>query len=239
MAGSRMRAKDVAMHLAAGSAAQTCVPGAYAWAATVAPVAWSRGGSLVSKAAAVGALLALGAGWWGERRWGARARVSSLWAFVLSCALVWSAVPGALAPLRVDALRGVTGTFAWALFAFAWAAPALEATGGPSRISDDDALVPRKRVVARDAYFLVAAGLAAAAMQAIGWEVQGAERSLLVRLVGLAGGLAVIDASVEVALARYGRRTQGAAGRRLRSARVTLVLLGGLAAAGAYFAAQR
>lgn len=234
-----MRAKEAVANLAAaGSAAQASIPGAYAWAATVAPVAWSRGGTVVAKAAAVVALVALGAGWWGERRWGGRARVASLWAFLLSCALAWSSAPSALAPARFDALRGVTGTFAWALFAFAWAAPAFGGAADRGQVSDDEPLAPRKRVAGRDVYFLAGSGLAAGAIQAIGWDVQGAERSLLVRFVGLAAGLAVIDTSVEVALARYGRRSPAGAAARLRAARASLVLLGVLVAAAAFLAAK-
>jgi hypothetical protein len=236
-----MRAKDAVIHLAAGSVAQALVPGAYAWAATVAPVAWSRGGNLVSKVAALAALLALAGGWWGERRWGARFRAPALWGFLLFCALAWSATPSGLAPMRVDVLRGVTGTLAWALFAFAWAAPVREAAGGeePSRVSDQEPpLVPRKRVVGRDGYLLVAGGLAAVAIQVIGWDVPGPERSLLVRLVGLAAGLGLIDASAEVALARYGRRAEGAPAARLRAARLVLALLGLLAAGGIVFAVR-
>ncbi len=234
-----MRAKDaVANFAAAGSAAQACVPGAYAWAATVAPVAWSRGGTVVAKIAAVAALASLAAGWWGERRWAGRARVAALWAFLLSCALAWSSAPSALAAPRFDVLRGVTGTFAWALFAFAWAAPAFGGTAGRARVSNDEPLVPRKRVANRDVYFLGGGGLAAGAIQAIGWDVQGAERSLLVRFVGLAAGLAIIDASVEVAMAQYGRRSPAGTVARLRAARVALVLLGVLVATAAFLAAK-
>jgi hypothetical protein len=225
-----MRAKEaVATFAAAGSAAQASVPGAYAWAVTVAPLSWSRAGTVVSKVAAVAALAALIAGWWGERRWGGRARVASLWAFILACALAWSAAPGAIGPVRFDVLRGVTGTFAWALFAFAWAGPAFHGPAEQSRVSEDDPLAPRKRVVGKGFYMLVGGGVAAALIQAIGWDVQGVERALLVRLVGLAAGLAVIDTFAEVALTQYQRRSPGSAAARLRAARPALVLLAVLA----------
>src|SRR5271165_7131310 len=109
-----------------GAAAQASVPGAYAWGVTVAPAAWSRGGSSFARAASLVAIAALGAGVVGERRWGWRARIASLWTFILACALTWSAVPLALAPLRMDVPRGVAGMIGWALFAMASAAPALQ-----------------------------------------------------------------------------------------------------------------
>src|SRR5882672_6171857 len=98
---------------ATGAAAQANVPGAYAWAVTVAPAAWSRGAPALAKVAAVAALLALFGGMAGERAWGARARFASLWGFVLASALAWSSAPAALAPLRVDSLRGLAGMLGW------------------------------------------------------------------------------------------------------------------------------
>src|SRR5450631_552279 len=103
-----MRAEGVFQRLSAfGAAAQASVPGVYAWGVTVAPAAWSRGASTLAKIAAIAAVLALVGGVPGERLWGGRARVVSLWGFVLASALAWSAAPAALGPWRVDAARGV------------------------------------------------------------------------------------------------------------------------------------
>jgi hypothetical protein len=181
------------------------------------------------------ALLALAAGWFGDRRGGVRARVTTLWAFVLSCALAWFAAPTALAPLRLDAFRGVTGIAAWALFALAWAAPAMSGAAD-ARGDDEDPLVPRRRLAGREGYVLLGAGALAALIQAIGWDVPGVERSLLVRFVGLVAGLAIIDAAVDVSLGQYRRRARVTARARLRAARPWLVALGVLVVAGAVLA---
>ena len=220
---------------AMGSAAQASVPGAYAWAATVAPAAWSRGGGGLAKTAALAALVARAAGWLGERKWGQRARLGSLWGFVLASAVTWSAAPTALAPLRIDAPRGIAGMLGWALFALALAAPALEARTEPSPLmAGGEPLVARRRLARGDAPYLALAAAVAVSMQLIGWRVAGAERALLVRFVALAAGLAVIDAAATIALARHARRVRRPL--RLRASMFALVLLGMLLLTGLLFA---
>jgi hypothetical protein len=219
-----------------GPATHATVAGGYAWATTVAPFAWWRESGVTSKVAAAFALVALVAGWLGDRRRDPRIRIVTLWTFVLFCALAWSSAPGALAPLRLDAFRGLTGTLAWGLFAFAWAAPALDAPDPTRAVADDEPLLPRRTLVGREGYLLLGAGALAVALQAIGWEVPGVERSLLVRFVGIAAGLVVLDAAVDVALARYTRRARATALMRLRTARPWLIALGALALVGVLLA---
>jgi hypothetical protein len=218
-----------------GSAAQASVPGAYAWAATVAPAAWSRGGGLLAKGAALSALMTLAAGWIGERKWGGRARIASLWGFVLASAVTWSAAPTALAPLRIDAPRGIAGMLGWALFALALAAPSLEVPVAPALVAEGAPLVPRRRLARGDAAYLAFAAVVAVSMQFIGWRVAGAERALLVRFVALGAGLAVIDAAATIALARHARRATRPLRVRLRASMVALVLLGILFLTGLLF----
>jgi len=55
----RRRSAALAKLSEIGASAQAAIPGVYAWAITVAPVAWSRGAPLAAKAAAVVAVLAL------------------------------------------------------------------------------------------------------------------------------------------------------------------------------------
>jgi hypothetical protein len=219
-----------------GSVAQASVPGAYAWAATVAPAAWSRGGGAVAKATAALALLALAAGWVGERRWGERARIACLWGFVLSSAITWSFAPAALAPLRIDAPRGLAGMLGWALFALALAAPSIEGQRESTPAAAAEPLAARRRLAPGDAPYLVGAAVVAASMQLIGWRVAGAERALLIRLVALAAGLAVIDAAATIGLARHARRARRPLAVRLRGSMVALVVLGILLFAGLLFA---
>lgn len=218
-----------------GAAAQASVPGAYAWAVTVAPAAWSRGAPLVAKVAAIAALVALAAGVWGERIAGSKVRTLSMWGFVLSCALAWSAAPSALAPLRVDAPRGVAGMIGWALFALAFAAPALQGRREEERIIESPDLVPRKAVARGDALYLVAGGLLAAVLQTIGWRASTPERSLLIRFTALATGIAVLGAAADLALARHGSRAKRSRTRRLRSGMMPLVILALLGLSGVLF----
>lgn len=180
-----------------GAGSQSIVAGTYAWASTVAPVAWSRGGRALSCTAAVVALVALGAGWPARRRWGERARIAASWAFVLCCAIAWGTAPEALNAARIDTLTGVTGSLAWGLFALANAAPALDALSGQG--SDDEPLPPRNRLPGRESRVVLAGAVLAVAIQALGWGMVGPERSLLVRLALLASGLAIVDLSVTLA----------------------------------------
>jgi hypothetical protein len=232
-----MRPGEIFQRLSAmGAAAQASVPGLYAWGVTVAPVAWSRGASVVSKIAAVAALTALAVGVATERRWGLRARIPALWAFVLCCALAWSAAPGALAPLRIDAPRGAAGMLGWALFALASAAPALQARRADGHVLlDEPELAPRRGLRRGDALYLAGSAVAAILLQLSGWRVTSPERALLVRLVALAAGLALIGAAVDVALARHAPRVTRSSQRRLRRGLATFVVLAVLGLTGALF----
>jgi hypothetical protein len=219
-----------------GAAAQASVPGLYAWGVTVAPVAWSRGASAVAKVAAVLALVVLAAGVAAERRWEYRARVATLWGFVLACALAWSAAPAALGPLRIDAPRGLAGMLGWALFALASAAPALQARRADARVVlDEPELSPRRGLRRGDAAYVASGAVVAVLLQLFGWRVTTPERALLVRLVALAAGLGLIGAAVDVALARHVPRVARSSQRRLRRGMATFIALALLGLAGALF----
>ncbi|HEY3819534.1 MAG TPA: hypothetical protein VGL81_20330 [Polyangiaceae bacterium] len=232
-----MRAAGVFQRMSAvGAAAQASVPGIYAWGVTVAPAAWSRGAPVLAKVAALAAVASLLGGVLGERRWEGRARTVSLWGFVLSSALAWSAAPMALGPLRVDTPRGVAGMIGWALFAFASAAPALQGRREEQRLVGGADLVPRKTLARGDAALVTGGALVAAALQLLGWHAASAERELLVRFVALAVGLAFIGATAEVALARHSARVKRSPSRRLRRSMAVLVALALLGLTGVLFA---
>ncbi|MGH7296805.1 MAG: hypothetical protein ACRELB_17840, partial [Polyangiaceae bacterium] len=179
-----MRVTGVFRRLSAmGAAGQASVPGVYAWGVTVVPAAWSRDGSPVSKVAAVVALVALLGGVVAERLAPGRARLLSLWGFVLACALSWSAARDALGPMQIDALRGAAGMIGWALFAFASAAPALQRRDDVPPMLEGQSVASRRSRVRGDAAYLVAGVVMAALLQLVGWRVTGVERALLVRFV--------------------------------------------------------
>src|SRR5579883_2113804 len=227
-------------HMSAiGAAAQASVPGLYAWGVTVVPCAWARGSPLGAKVLAVAALVFLAAGVAGERRFGHRARVGSLWGFVAASAATWVSAPMGVGPAHVDAARGLAGMLGWGLFAFASAAPVSKApveARAPGRASDDPAAVAappsRARATFGDWGYVGVGMLGAAAMQAVGWHVAAVERALFVRLVALAAGLTFVGAAVQVALARRLPRSPAPAKQRARRALGPLVALALLAAWG-------
>lgn len=231
-----MRAAGLLERLSSwGAAAQASVPGAYAWGVTVAPAAWSRGASSFARIASLVAIVVLGMGVLGERRWGWRARLASLWGFVLACALTWSAAPAALAPLRIDVPRGMAGMIGWALFAMASAAPALQGTREADRVALDLDLGPRKGLARGDATYVAGGALLAAGLQLFGWQVTSPERAILVRFVALAAGLALVGGATDIALARHLARAPRSRARRFRRALAVFVVLALLGLAGLLF----
>jgi hypothetical protein len=220
---------------AIGAAAQASLAGAYAWLVTVAPLAWRPGAALPTRVGAATGLAALVVGAMSERRWGARSRLASFWVFVLSSALAWSADPTGLAPSRVDGARGVAGMLGWALFALASAAPAIDWAPAPGRVVEDGAMSERRRLASGDAAYLLVGACLAAALQVYGWTIARAERALVVRLVGIAAGLAFIGAASEVALARHTPRLPPTRAARIRMVVTTLVLLGLLVVSAVLF----
>jgi len=221
-----------------GAAAQAFIPGAYAWGVTVLPAALSRGGSAVSKVTAVIAFAALAFGVPFERRpgWGTRARLVSFWGFVLASAITWAATPTALLPLRIDAPRGIAGMLGWALYALVSAAPALGGRREAERVVDEEPLPARKRLSGGDMAYVVMGTVVAASLQLVGWRVAGAERSLLVRFISLAAGVAVVGAATQIALARHAGRTVRSTRRRIRRSVVSIVVFGILVLSGVIFA---
>jgi hypothetical protein len=232
-----VRAEGIFQRMSAmGAAAQASVPGVYAWGVTVAPVAWSRGATALSKVAALVALAALFGGIAGERFAAGKGRMASMWGFVLACAVAWSAAPAALGPLRIDAPRGAAGMIGWALFALASAAPALQGRREVDRIAPAEDLAPRKGITRGDAAYVLGGALAAALLQFVGWRGATAERSLLVRFAALATGLAIVGAAADIALARHLSRSRRPSSRRMRGAMATLVVLAILGFVGVLFA---
>lgn len=245
-----------------GPSAQAAIPGAYAWAMTVAPAAFSKGSpSLAKVVAMVGLVAVLSAPWieglrapprdrtakepgaprtFADLVEGARtapasawARVWSVWGLVLSSALVWALVPAALSPARLDNARGILGMAGWALFAFTSAAPALPRERSPSsRVVDGSPLKPRSSVARGDGLYIALVLVAVLALQTIGWGVASPERAVLVRVGTLAIGVALLTTGTTIALARHGKRLPASRGARMRRATPWLALLSILAGTG-------
>jgi hypothetical protein len=169
-----------------------------------------------------------------------RARGWSVWGFVLSSAIVWALVPGALSAARVDAVRGALGMVGWALFAFAWAGPALRPDpDAAGRIVAGTPLKPRSSLPRGDGAYVTAGVLLALALQGIGWGIAVPERAVLVRVVTIACGVAVLGATTSIALARHTVRVPAPRGVRLRRAAPWLALLAMAAVSGALLTLAR
>lgn len=154
------------------------------------------------------------------------ARVWSVWGFVLSSAIVWALAPSALSAIRLDGVRGALGVVGWALFAFASAGPSLRADPeAAGRIVAGSALKPRSELPRGDGAYVAGGVAIALGMQAVGWNVVGAERAVLVRLVTVACGVAVISATTSIALARHATRLPAPRALKLRRALPWIVLL--------------
>lgn len=187
------------------TAAPASIPGAYAWAVTVAPVVWGRpGASRVVQVAALAGPVFLGAGAGLERRFGSRTRSPCLWGFTMVCALAWVSAAGLGDPL-LDATHTLVGVLAWALFALSWASPPLKALGDAPRVVVAIPKVadswPRAAVANMACGVCLAVGL-----QLVSFEAKSPELALLVRLVAVGGGLLAIAAFTKGALARFRRR---------------------------------
>jgi hypothetical protein len=194
--------KRLAALAAAGS---TAIPGVYAWAMTVAPVAWSAAKApLIAPIAALAGPVFLAAGAVAERRAGRRTSSLCFCGFTLACAVVWASATRPTDP-TLYAPQPITGVLAWALFALSWGAPPLKASGESPRVVTR---VPRAPdAFPMRAWLLVGLGAAGAmALQMIAWEGAGPERAVLTHLVSVAAGIVLLGASTQLALARANRR---------------------------------
>ena len=204
-----------------GGVTQASVPGLYAWAVTVAPVALAKESGFLARGAAGLGIVALLVAILLERRApdaesrDARvARLVSVWGLVAASAIVWLAAPASVQLGRMDAARGISGMLGWGLFADASAAPAYRRS--PARpLFEGDELRPRAESPRGDWIYLALASVAAVALQIIGWLERSEERALLVRLVTLAASVAIVSHAADVALARHKRaRAAASASRR-------------------------
>jgi hypothetical protein len=160
---------------------------------------------------------------WSGQTW---ARIWSVWGFVLSSAIVWALVPGALSSARVDAIRGALGMVGWALFAFASAGPSLRPDpDSVGRVVAGATLKPRSELPRGDGVYVLTGIVLALAMQVVGWGIPQPERAVLVRLVTIACGVAVLGATTSIALARHATRVPASTSLRVRRSLPWLVLL--------------
>ncbi len=181
---------------ARGPATQGAIPGAYAWAVTVAPVGWGAASSAWAMVAtAVGLALVLIAPAL-DGRAPALARLGLGWGLVAAAAATWTLAPAGLVD-RFDAARGIAGMFGWGLFALAVASP----TRPPSGVARADSPEPRKPGRRGDMVALVVGLGLAVALQVPGWSIEARDRALFVRLAAIAGGLGLVTTASAVGTA--------------------------------------
>jgi hypothetical protein len=198
---------------------QLAIPAIYAWAVTVAPCAFARAAHPFAGVTAVLALAGFGIAVVVELRGGARARPFGIWSFVALSVATWCIAPAGLGPAKLDVLRALLGMLGWFLFGAAAAAPPLAARPEmEERIVRATDLRPRSASHRLDAAYLAIACLLAFALQIPGWGQLSAERGVLVRLAGIALGVAVTGTAAQLVLAKYGKRRQRSNGSSLRTA---------------------
>ena len=113
--------------------------------------------------------------------------------------------------LTADLFRGVTGTLAWAVFAFAWAAPALRSGYETGRCPDHEPLVPRRAAPrSRGVYFSRGGGVRSRRSRRLDGMYRGRSGRCSSGSPALAASLVLIDATVQ----SLWRSIRGAHGRR-------------------------
>jgi hypothetical protein len=192
------------------------VPGGYAWAVTIAPIAFATGVGVATRVAAAVGLVALVSGAVVEGPEDRRTRVVVGWVVVASSVATWCLAPAALVN-AFDAPRGLAGMLGWALFAFAVASP--PRAGGTTRIATARGERMQSAPVWLDRVVLLVALGFGVLVQVPGWRIEPRDRALLIRLIGLAASLGLV-VSASAILARYHAVTDDDRGRRRRGARV-------------------
>lgn len=204
-----------------GPATQPVVAGLYAWAVTVAP-AYGRHGPLGTQnwPASLAATLALLVLVYGLAMETVRAerpelrqqsRTFTLAVFCAASVVTWFADQDALAPARMSAARGVAGMVGWGLFAYACAAPVVEAPDSLHPVRIEAGPQARGRVASGDAFFVLGAALLAFLLQLVGWTVEVPERAMLVRVVALTGGVVLLGLAGSFVAMRHGSSPLAAA----------------------------
>lgn len=222
----------IGLDLVSGNAPPTIAAALLAWATTVAPVAFSRSGSLGAGALAI---MALSAGVAGPIVGKTRARLGrhvGISLFALLAALVWLTGSAALHPSRLDPVRGAFGAIAWGVFALSWSERWGAKTEGPPPDPDAPLLIARSGLPPLSGPITAAGVLAALVYLVLAWRVREPDRALWAQAVGTVSAVFVLSAAAIVATSRG--KARSSSGRRLTpEASRALILLVAAAIAGA------
>ena len=207
---------------------QASVPAVYAWAITVAPTAFGKGGTSLGQFFALLAITSVISSVAIAHTYAGAARFCLpllVWGMTLfSSASFLAATPRALASF--DTTRGVAGVLGWLLFALASAAPALRRP--PEASLTVKALDQQKSVEKPVFGFLIVIALACCvALQSYGWTQEVAERAVLLRVASVALSLLLLALCTKLLrVLDGGREANGAAPTAFRTTlRVLMTVL--------------
>jgi hypothetical protein len=188
--------------------AQVLIPGAYAWAVTVAPLVLQPGPRTVALVTVPLALCALVSGAILVR---SRPRIGyalGIWAFIGLSLVSWSVEVTRLQIDRVEPVRAAAGAVGWALFALGWGIPwrtGVHPEDNP-RAMLHPKLKPRNPPLWRSHAGVAIATVGAVACLALAWRSSEPDRALMLHGVALACAVGMVTSSASLGLAQGKRR---------------------------------
>lgn len=188
---------------------QVLVPGAYAWAVTVLPCAWSRGASSLSSFAALMALGGLVAGSLLMRDRPKLGSLLGIWLFVFLCLGTWLLNRQALHIDRIDPVRAGSGTLGWLLYALGWGVPwrpGVHPEDNP-RARLHPKLEPRRLPLLRMPVVVATAGTGAVLGLLFAWRTADPARALMLQGIALAAGIGGVTSAARAVLAQGRKHT--------------------------------
>jgi hypothetical protein len=201
-------------------AANTLLPGLYAWLTTVALPSTQRGAPGIARLFALLALFAVVTGpiiAIGNLRIG---RAVGVLLFVALCVITWVVLGPAIGVQRLEPLRASLGAAGWALFALGWGSVREVGT-----VPEDDPNVidgpplPARSRLPRGALIVVGISIAAALPPVyMAWRVTRPDHALLAHATAVLCAIALVGAGARLAIDRGRWRSPGAARARINSA---------------------
>ncbi|MFO0550812.1 MAG: hypothetical protein U0271_20630 [Polyangiaceae bacterium] len=188
---------------------QRALCSAFAWAATIAPVAFSRVGRTPARMLAVLAILSAIAGpaivpW--RKPLGRHLGIS---VFLAASLGVWLLTPTALEPTRLDPVLGAIGSFSWIVFALSWGEPWRLRNQGETE--ENGTTLRARAELPPFAVPIGALGVAAAlSVVVLAWFVRDHDRSIAAQAAGVGLAVALVSAAATVAVTRGRQRPRGA-----------------------------
>jgi hypothetical protein len=194
--------------------------GGYAWLATVALPAATRGVGVAPRITAGAALASLLVGAWLSPRAPRLGRALGILAFVGLCTLSWLLMAPNIEPARLDRLRAALGGVGWLLFALAWgsirdfgAVPEQD-----PHVLAGTRLAPRARLPLT-AWAALGFGVAGAlALPLLAWRVTEPGHALLAHAVALGCALALLACAAAVSVQHGTARPLPGPGARIERA---------------------